>query len=124
MTTTKNINPWILPISYFIEPKELILLSNIIDGRYDVDMEKFYHLYQSKRRGTQFVLPKVTSETLRLKFWYRAPPRAKFLLKSVTITDHIYQKKITYLNVEKKFNSTFNEELPNCCDRLVNVLQR
>ena len=41
----------ILPISHFIELKEVMMLSNIIDGRYDVDIQSFYHLKQSKKRG-------------------------------------------------------------------------
>ena len=67
-------------------------------------MERFYHLNQSKKRGTHFVLLKVTSETLQLKFWNREPFRAKLLPKSISVTDHIYQEQITYLNMEK--NST------------------
>ena len=65
---TEIINPENLPISYFIELKKLMMFSNIIDGRFDVDIQRFYHLKQSKRRRIPSVLPKVTCDTLRLNF--------------------------------------------------------
>ena len=64
-----------------------MMLSNIIGGQYDVDMQIIYHLKQSKRRRNHFVLPNVTSETLRLNVWFRAPFRAKLLAKIINITD-------------------------------------
>ena len=52
----------ILPIPYLIELKELMMLSNIIDGRNDVEMQTFYQLKQSKRRRIQFVLAKAPAK--------------------------------------------------------------
>ena len=103
---TEIINPEILPISLFIELKYLMMLSNLVDGRYDVDMQRFYQLKQSKRRGIQFVLPKVTSEILRLIFWYRVPFRANLLAKSINITDPTSNENKLLNLMWKKFIST------------------
>ena len=88
----------------------LMMLSNIIDVRYDVDIQRFYHLKQSKRRRIQVVLPIVTSETLRLKFWYQAPYRAS-LLGNFIIKDSTSIKNKLGTLLARKFNSIFNEDI-------------
>ena len=74
-------------------------------------MQRCYHLKQSKRRGIQFVLPRVPSETLRLNFWYRAPFRSNLLAKIISITDPTSIKNKLLTLTWKKFNSAFNEDI-------------
>ena len=51
----------------------MMMLSSISDGRYDVDMQRFSHLKQSKKEELNLYSK---SSHLQLNFWYRAPYRS------------------------------------------------
>ena len=57
----------ILPISYFIGLQELMMLSNLIDGRYDLDMQKFDHLKQSKKKRNSTCTSKSNQRNIAIK---------------------------------------------------------
>ena len=62
-----------------------MMLSILIDNRYDVDMQRFYHLEKTNRGGILFVLPKGNSETLRRDFDIEHPLELNYLRSLSTL---------------------------------------
>lgn len=99
----------ILPIPFFMELKELLLLSNIVNKKYDVSFEEFYSIKASTRFGPQFSLNKVNKENMRVNFWNRVPHRANILSKVVNIIPTNDVKKEILKIMWKRFSANYNE---------------
>ena len=71
----------------FMEIKELLLLSGIVTGNYEVDFDSNIQIQHSSRRGSQFILPRFNRELLRDNFFYRSCYRANVLSSSIDISN-------------------------------------
>ena len=60
----------LLPPLYIKVLKDLLLFSNILEGRYNVDFSKEFNITNSGRRR-RVVLPDTIYEIQRQNFWYR-----------------------------------------------------
>ena len=60
----------LLPPLYFKVLKDLLLFSNILEGRYNVDFSKEFNITNSARRS-RVVLPDTRYELQRHNFWYK-----------------------------------------------------
>ena len=60
----------LLPPLYIKVLKDLLLFSNILDGRYNVDLSKEFNITNSGK-GRSVVLPDTRYEIQRQNFWYR-----------------------------------------------------
>ena len=78
----------LLPPLYFKELKHLLLFSNILEGRYDVDFWKEFKITNSGRRSV--VLPDTRYEIQRQNFWYKTGFRI-----------NVVQRSLDFFNPEK-----------------------
>ena len=117
---TKWILPWLtykqrlaeldlLPIPYFMEMKEMVILSSIVTGKYDIDFENLYSFRICGRRGLLFDLPRITKENQRYNFWYRCPYRYNRLHGKLSIFDSEGIKAKLLSIMWEKFRRSYNE---------------
>ena len=99
----------ILPIPFFMELKDLLLLSNIVNKKYDVSFEEFYSIKASSRFGPQFSLNKVNKKNMRVNFCNRVRHRANILSKVVNIIPTNDVKKECLKIMWKRFSANDNE---------------
>ena len=102
----------ILPLTYFMEMKENILLSGIVTHKYDVNFDSNI-VMEYGRNEIQFYLPQISCELLRDNFFYRACYRANVLSKLLNITDNENIKKKLLTQMWKKFVEQYQEN--NIC---------
>ena len=71
----------LLPPLYIKVLKDLLLFSNILQGRYKVDFSKEFNITNSGRR--RVVLPDTRYEIQRQNFWYRTGLRINVVLRAL-----------------------------------------
>ena len=72
----------LLPPLYFKMFKDLLFFSNILEGRYDVDISAEFKITKSGRRR-RVVLPDTRYEIQRQNFWYRTGLRINVVPRSL-----------------------------------------
>ena len=88
----------LLPPLYFKVLKNLLLFSNILEGRYDVDFSKEFKITNSDRRR-RVVLPDTRYEIQRQNFWYRTGFRINVVQRSLDFfnPENLKKKLIEYM---------------------------
>ena len=87
----------LLPPLYFKVLKNLLLFSNIFEGRHDVDFPNENKITNSGRRSV--VLPDTTYEIQRQNFWYRTGFRTNVVQRSLDFfsPENLKKKLIEYI---------------------------
>ena len=78
----------ILPPLYFKVLKDLLLISSIVSGKYDVDLRNYYVIQWAGRRS-RVILPEIRYEAQRLNFWYRTGFRVNIIQGKLTFSTTI-----------------------------------
>ena len=101
----------LLPPLYFKVLKDLLLFSNILEGRYDVDFSKEFKITSSGRRR-RVVLPDTRYSIQRQNFWYRTRFRINVVQKSLDFfnPENLKKKLIEYMWMY--FNRHWTENNP------------
>ena len=101
----------LLPPLYFKVLKDLLLFSNILEGRYNVDFSKEFKVTNSGRRR-RVVLPDVRYEIQRQNFWYRTGFRINVVQRSLDFfnPENLKKKLIEYMWMY--FNRHWTENNP------------
>ena len=87
----------LLPPLYFKVLEDLLLFSNILEGRHDVDFSKGFKITNSGRRRD--VLPDTRYEIQRQNFWYRIGFRINVVQRSLDFfnLENLRKKLIEYM---------------------------
>ena len=97
----------VLPLFYFQVLTELLLLSKMINGQYDIQCKSFC-TFDPNSRSHLFSLPKIQREFLRGNFWYKTCFRANLLWKRVDFRNSGRLKgrilKLMWKSVSKSYN--------------------
>ena len=101
----------LLPPLYFKVLKDLLLFSNILEGRYNVDFSKEFQITNSGRRR-RLVLPDTRFEKQRQNFWYRTGFRTNFVQRSLDFfnPENLKKKLLEYMWMY--FNRHYTENNP------------
>ena len=100
----------LLPPLYFKVLTDLLLFSNILDGRNDVDFSKEFKINNSGRR--RVVLPDTRYKIQRQNFWYRTGFRKNVVQRSLDFfnPENLKEKLIKYMWM--CFNRPWTENTP------------
>ena len=101
----------LLPPLYIKVLKDLLLFSNILEGRYNVDFSKEFNITNSGRRR-RVVLPDTRFEIQRQNFWYRTGFRINVVQRALDFfnPENLKNKLIEYM--WSYFNRHWTENNP------------
>ena len=101
----------LLPPLYIKVLKDLLLFSNILEGRYNVDFSKEFNITNSGRRR-RVVLPDTRFEIQRQNFWYRTGFRINVVQRALDFFNPENLKNKLIEHMWSYFNRHWTENNP------------